>query len=236
MQAEEPVEAKVLVVEDDESMRELLRLHLGNAGYKVTLAEDAAVAGRKVLASAPDLIIADIHLPFMSGLEFASILIADATVPNIPIVLISAHEHYRQHAESLGIPFLLKPILKAQLLETVEKVLSSANVDKNYGKGGEIGPGRIRLQPPSAAKETVCQATLRRARDLAGGVSYLGRKLGIGVNSLDAMIHGNQDIPQWLFLQAAEFVAEAETARETPPGFPVNWDSSEWFRAARSRI
>lgn len=222
-------EAKVLVVEDDESMRELLRLHLGNAGYKVTPAEDATVAGRQLLASPPDLIIADIHLPFLNGLEFASILIADTTVPNIPIVLISAHEHYRQHAESLGMTFLLKPILKAQLLETVEKVLSSASVDKNYGKGGKIGPGRSESGPGSIAKETVHQATLRRARDLAGGVSYLGRKLGIGVNSLDAMIHGNQEIPQWVFLQAAEFLSDAETARETPPGFPADWDSPEWF-------
>jgi CheY-like chemotaxis protein len=229
MQTEQPVEAEVLVVEDDDSMRELLRLHLGNAGYKVTLAEDAAVAGRKLLASAPDLIIADIHLPFMSGLEFASILLADSTVPTVPIVLISAHEHYRQRAESLGISFLLKPILKPQLLETVAKVLSSANVDKNYGKGGEIGPGPTEQQPLSGVKETVRQATLRRARDLAGGVSYLGRKLGIGVNSLDAMIHGNQETPQWVFLQAAEFVAEAESVRETPPGFPPNWDTSAWI-------
>jgi CheY-like chemotaxis protein len=236
MQPEEPVEARVLVVEDDESMRELLRLHLGNAGYKVTLAQDATIAGRKLLASTPDLIIADVHLPFMSGLEFASILMADQTLPNIPLVLISAHEHYRQHAEALGVAFLLKPILKAQLLETVENVLSSANVDKNYGKGGALSAGRSAVQAPRVVKETVRQATLRRARDLAGGVSYLGRKLGIGVNSLDGMIHGNQDIPQWVFLQAAEFVADAETARETPPGFPPDWDTPAWLSEAHAHV
>lgn len=225
MQHRDRVEAKVLVVEDDESMRDLLRLHLGNAGYNVMLAEDAAVAGRMLLASPPDLILADIHLPYMSGLDFASVLMADTTLPNIPVVLISAHEHYRPHAEALGFAFLLKPILKAQLLETVEKVLACAIVDRNYGQGGEIGPRR-EAEPPTCARETVRQATLRRARDLAGGVSYLGRRLGIGVNSLDAMIHGNQETPQWLFLQAAEFVAEAESAGETPPGFPANWDTS----------
>lgn len=233
MHPEKAAEAKVLVVEDDESMRELLRLHLGNAGYKVTLAEDAAVAGRKLLASPPDLIIADVHLPFMNGLEFASLLLADTTVPDIPLVLISAHEHHRQHAEALATAFLLKPILKAELLETVERVLSSAHVDKNYDRGSEIGPGR---SAAGVAKETVCQATLRRARDLAGGVSYLGRKLGIGVNALDAMIHGNQETPQWVFLQAAEFVADAETARETPPGFPPDWDSSAWFGEAHPQV
>ena len=131
MRPEESAAPKILVVEDDESMRDLLRLHLGNAGYQVTLAEDATVAGRSLLASPPDLVIADIHLPFLNGLEFASLLLADTTVPNVPVVLISAHEHYRQRAEALGMTFLLKPIPKAQLLETVEKVLSSARVDKN---------------------------------------------------------------------------------------------------------
>ena len=229
MQPEESAEARVLVVEDDESMRELLRLHLSNAGYKVTPAEDAAVAGRKLLASTPDLIIADIHLPYLNGLEFASLLMADSTLPDIPVVLISAHEHYRAQAETLGVAFLLKPILKAQLLETVERVLSSAKVNRTYRQGGAIGPGREGAASARAAKETVHQATLRRARDLAGGVSFLGRRLGIGVNSLDAMIHGNQETPQWVFLQAAQFVADAEAARETPPGFPANWDSDEWL-------
>jgi CheY-like chemotaxis protein len=59
--------ATILVVDDDESMRELLRLHLTNAGYDVRLAEDAVVAGQLVLRNPPDLIIADVEMPYMDG-------------------------------------------------------------------------------------------------------------------------------------------------------------------------
>jgi DNA-binding response OmpR family regulator len=120
----DPCKPSILVVEDDDSMRALLQLHLRAAGYRVTAAEDAAVAGRHILACAPDLVIADIQLPYMSGLEFASILLADTTLPSIPVVLISAHEEYRERAEALGLVFLLKPILRPTLLATVASLLS----------------------------------------------------------------------------------------------------------------
>lgn len=114
----------ILVVEDEGSLRALLQLHLRIAGYRVTAVADAALAGRHILASPPDLIIADIQLPYMSGLEFASILLADTTLPSIPVVLISAHEEYRERAERLGLVFLHKPILRPTLLATVASLLS----------------------------------------------------------------------------------------------------------------
>src|SRR5258708_30686773 len=100
----------ILVVEDDGAMRDLLRLYLRNAGYAVTLAEDAAVAGRKLLDSHPDLIISDINLPYMSGLEFAAIIMADTTVPHVPIILISAQEKLSLRAYAIRTEFVLKPL------------------------------------------------------------------------------------------------------------------------------
>ena len=75
-------------------------------------------------------------------------------------------------------------------------------------------------------KKSLQQAALHVARDLAGGVTYLSRKLGIGVNSLDAMLHGREDIPEWVFLRAVDFVNEERDADFVPPGFPRNWRES----------
>ena len=116
---------KVLVVDDDESTRDLLCLQLRNEGYQVALAEDAIVAGRTLFASPPDVMLVDVEMPYLSGLEFVSIMLADATLPSIPVIFISAHEQYRERAEALGIVFLRKPIQKTQLLEAV----ASAVVD-----------------------------------------------------------------------------------------------------------
>ena len=52
----------ILVVDDDQSLRELLRLHLSAAGYEVTVASDGIEAGYAVLKSLPDLIITDVNI------------------------------------------------------------------------------------------------------------------------------------------------------------------------------
>ena len=66
--------ATILVMDDDAYMRELMGLHLSNAGYDVLVAEDAIVAGHLVVEKSPDLILADIEMPFMDGLEFVQAL------------------------------------------------------------------------------------------------------------------------------------------------------------------
>jgi hypothetical protein len=72
-------------------------------------------------------------------------------------------------------------------------------------------------------KSSIQVAALRRARDLAGGVSYLARKLGIGANALDDMLHDKEPVPSWVFLRAVDFINEAATSGATPPGFPEDW-------------
>jgi CheY-like chemotaxis protein len=127
----QPAHAKVLVVEHDESMRELIYLHLRNEGYDVALAEDAVVGGRKLLHSPPNVIVIDIETPFMNGLEFASILLSDATLPDIPIILISAHDYHRERADLLGVVFLQKPLQKTKLLQTVADAVATRSFRGN---------------------------------------------------------------------------------------------------------
>jgi DNA-binding response OmpR family regulator len=117
----------ILAVEDDQGMRELLRLHLSNAGYVVTLAEDAIAAGNRMLKFPPDLVILDVGLPYFNGLDFAEALLADATVARVPIIFISADESFAARAEGLGVDFIVKPFRKERLLESVARVISSGS-------------------------------------------------------------------------------------------------------------
>src|SRR5882672_1734518 len=84
--------ASILVVDDDESIRELLRLHLSAAGYEVHVAADAIAAGHLVLRSPPDLIISDISMPYMNGFEFVEALKADQSLPYIPVIFLTSME------------------------------------------------------------------------------------------------------------------------------------------------
>ena len=114
---------KILVVDDDESMRALVRLHLANAGYDVSLAEDAVVAGKALLASAPDLLIVDAEMPYLSGIDLVAALLADSTAPSVPILFITAHEQHRERFDNMGIDYLIKPFLADTLVAKVAEML-----------------------------------------------------------------------------------------------------------------
>ena len=111
---------RILIIDDSSDTRELLSLHLRNAGYRVTIAEDAVAAGHRVAESLPDLIICDFEMPFMSGVEFISALRADATIRDIPVVFITTREHTAElTGKTFGFPLLTKPLVADDLLATV---------------------------------------------------------------------------------------------------------------------
>ncbi|HWJ00295.1 MAG TPA: response regulator [Burkholderiales bacterium] len=114
--------ATILVMDDDQCMRELLRLHLSNAGYKVLVAEDAIDAGHLLLRRRPDLILADIEMPFMDGLEFLRAVKADHTTRSVPVIFVTVRTEAEAQAKKLGAAaFLTKPLLLPELLSTVAR-------------------------------------------------------------------------------------------------------------------
>jgi CheY-like chemotaxis protein len=112
----------ILVVDDDENIRDLLRLHLSAAGYEVNVAPDAIEAGYLVLRSAPDLIICDIHMPHMDGFEFLAALKADTTLPRIPVIFLTSYDEGDDRGKELGaVDYLTKPVRADRLLQLVAK-------------------------------------------------------------------------------------------------------------------
>jgi two-component system, chemotaxis family, chemotaxis protein CheY len=119
----------ILVVDDGSMMRRLLQMHLESAGYLVRVAEDALVGGQEVLRSPPDLLICDVRMPHMSGIEFVTALCADTTIPPFPVVFLTSEERSAAEGMAAGAKaFLTKPVLKEKLLETVEKLLSARDL------------------------------------------------------------------------------------------------------------
>lgn len=116
--------AKILVVEDDESMRELLRLHLEHAGFEVAIADDGIAAGYEVLKSPPDLIVCDVQMPNMDGFELIEALRADQAIPRMPVIFLTSQEEGLARAAQLGAAdFILKPVMVDRLMQAVRKAL-----------------------------------------------------------------------------------------------------------------
>lgn len=112
--------ARILVVDDDEGIRELLRMHLTSAGYEVEIAADAIVAGYKVLKAPPDLIITDVNMPHMDGFEFVAALKADTSLPRIPVIFLTSVEDGDTRGRELGaVGYVTKPVRSDRLLSLV---------------------------------------------------------------------------------------------------------------------
>jgi len=82
----------VMVVDDDNSIRELLRQELELAGYAVTEAADGIAAIRGIKSSKPDLVVLDIMMPEMGGFDVAAVLRNDPETSHIPIIVHSVVE------------------------------------------------------------------------------------------------------------------------------------------------
>ena len=117
--------ATILVVDDDANVRELLKLHLGAAGYEVHVAADAIAAGYLVLRSPPDLLICDVNMPHMDGFEFIAALKADQTLPPIPVIFLTSMEEGDHRGKALGaVGYVTKPVMADKLLRLVARHVS----------------------------------------------------------------------------------------------------------------
>jgi putative two-component system response regulator len=123
MTMSEETRAYILIVDDDASVRELLKLQLVGEGYEVELADDAIVAGRALMRTPPDLMLVDVAMPYLDGLDFVATLKADTRVPEVPVVFITGHGEVLSRAQALGVECLMKPFTTEELLEVVRREL-----------------------------------------------------------------------------------------------------------------
>ena len=113
--------ATVLVIDDDEIIRSLVRLHLVSAGYDVTVAEDAVEGGHLVLKERPDIVVCDVDMPYMSGYEFVAALKSDPLTEQIPVIFLTVRDDVVDHAGRLGaVAYLRKPLTADRLVQTVD--------------------------------------------------------------------------------------------------------------------
>ena len=117
----------VLVVDDDPHVRETISIHLRNAGYDVRTSKNGIEGGYAVLRKRPDLIIMDVQMPYMDGLELLAALRADAETSNIPVMMLTTQDDWHERGKTLGANcYVTKPIFADKLLELVAANISPA--------------------------------------------------------------------------------------------------------------
>jgi two-component system cell cycle response regulator DivK len=117
----------ILIVEDDPKSRKLLRDVLGAVGYKTSEADNAEDGIKIAQSSIPDLILMDIRLPGMSGIDALHLLRNDTKTSAIPIVAVTASVMLAQQAEAQDAGFdavEYKPVNMQSLLGIIRKFIA----------------------------------------------------------------------------------------------------------------
>ena len=135
---------RVLFVDDEEQIRKLLSTWLTRHGYEVTVANDGWEALKAIRAKAPDLVITDVNMPNMNGLELTRRLRADHRTARLPVIMLSARKQaddvlsgYAEGADE----YIPKPVEMAVLAAKVEVLIRRFRTTKGEAvakRGGNV--------------------------------------------------------------------------------------------------
>ena len=119
--------ATIIVIDDDPNILEILEIHLRNAGHEVLTAKDGIEGGHLILKRRPNLIITDVEMPHMDGLELVAALRADPALASIPVVMLTTRADWDERGKHLGVEgYVTKPILLDNLLNVIAKCMRRA--------------------------------------------------------------------------------------------------------------
>ena len=118
--------AKILLADDDASIRRFLEVVLKRIDFDVTTAEDGLAAMQIAFAGNFDLVIADAIMPHLTGYDLCRMLKQNPQYKNVPLIILSGMENNSENAEQcLADAYLLKGAnLKQQLAETLSRLLA----------------------------------------------------------------------------------------------------------------
>jgi two-component system response regulator MprA len=137
---------RLLVVDDDRALRDVLRRALSLAGYEIRLAEDGSTALSEVSSAVPDAVVLDVGLPDIDGLEVCRLLRREGN--RVPVLMLTARDAVADRIDGLDAgadDYLVKPFdideLKARLRALLRRAGGEADVD------GGLSFGELRLDP-----------------------------------------------------------------------------------------
>ena len=109
---------RILIVDDERDCRSVVALYFDRLGYETLQAEDSAQAISKTIDEQPDVIVTDLWLPEMNGIEATVALKRDPYTSKIPVVVLTgvADAHWKEEALKAGVSkYIVKPISLSEL-------------------------------------------------------------------------------------------------------------------------
>jgi len=141
---------RVLIIEDDKDIVELVRYNLANEGFEVTAIADGSSGLASLRKAAPDLLILDLMLPRMPGLEVCKEIRRDSTLNRLPILMLTARGEEADRVVGLEMgadDYVTKPFSPRELVARVKALLRRAEPAGDIERPIEVG--RLSIDPSS---------------------------------------------------------------------------------------
>ncbi len=139
------MEDTVLLVEDETDVVDLLRYHLRKAGFKVLIANSGSEGLEAVRQNRPDVVVLDIMMPGMTGLEVCRAMKADAALAKIPVLMLTAKSDVKDRVKGLETgaeDYVAKPFSPKEVVLRVQALLkrlrSGSTVSNTLESGGIV--------------------------------------------------------------------------------------------------
>ncbi|GAB1544483.1 response regulator [Scytonema sp. NUACC21] len=129
LQQSNPLDAKLLIVDDDQEMLDFLRITLEPRGFQLTLLNDPQQFWDTLARTAPDLLILDVEMPEITGIELCQVVRNDPRWQDLPVLFLSAHTDIEtvQRVFTVGADdYVNKPIVASELVARVQSKLNRA--------------------------------------------------------------------------------------------------------------
>ena len=118
----------ILLIDDDQSISEVIKIFFEEEGYKVRSYEDGSNMELKIKEVKPDIILLDYMLPGKNGIQIVKSLRKKQFLKELPIIMIAANHIFKSEAKAAGInEFIEKPFDLYELLNTVNRYTKMAN-------------------------------------------------------------------------------------------------------------
>ena len=141
---------RILVVDDEEDLLELVNYNLTKEGYRVTCVGSGEQALDEARQALPDLIVLDLLLPSVDGLEVCRLLKSDARTQHIPIIMLTAKSEEADVVAGLELgadDYLTKPFSPRVLLARIKALLRRKTKDGNAADAGTIRVRQLIIHP-----------------------------------------------------------------------------------------
>lgn len=140
--------AKILIIEDDGDLQQMLSIALNQEGYEVHYAFNGKEGYEKILALQPDVICLDLMMPVLNGIEVIKLVTTNTLVRDIPIIVMTAHgdkaDMLEHSIKAQGVrEYLRKPFEISQLKGIVRRMLSQ--YPRKPAPPSQVAKGEVRL-------------------------------------------------------------------------------------------